>query len=107
MLLIAAARGDKARIDSLEQDLSRTQSPSDQGRILRAARRGDRQAANDAAARIDARPFGYVVLAQTVYTCLCGAPFDLEATPNFAARLEEAGMPWPPPDTIDFPLKDW
>jgi len=39
--------------------------------------------------------------------CLCGAAFDLDATPNFRARLEEAGWPWPPGKPIDYPLKDW
>jgi hypothetical protein len=39
--------------------------------------------------------------------CYCGAPFDLEATPNFAAKLREGDLPWPPRSPIDFPLKDW
>ncbi len=68
---------------------------------------GERDAANAAAARIDARPFGSARLALAVYECLCGAPFDLEATPNFAARIEEAGFAWPPVSPIHYPLKDW
>jgi hypothetical protein len=39
--------------------------------------------------------------------CHCGAPFDLEATPNFEADLREADLPWPPTAPIKFPLKDW
>jgi hypothetical protein len=39
--------------------------------------------------------------------CFCGAPFDLDATPNFAVRLKETGAPWPPRKVIDFPLKTW
>jgi hypothetical protein len=39
--------------------------------------------------------------------CFCGAPFDLEATPNFKKRIEEAGFDWPPPSPIKFPAKDW
>jgi hypothetical protein len=35
--------------------------------------------------------------------CHCGAPFDLDATPNFRARLAESGFRWPPPPTIAFP----
>ncbi len=68
---------------------------------------GERDVANAAAARIDARPFGSARLALAVYECLCGAPFDLDATPNFAARIEEAGFAWPPVSPINYPLKDW
>ena len=68
---------------------------------------GDREAANAAAARIDARDFGPVQLAISTHYCLCGAPFDLEATPNFAAQLEASGLQWPPAAPIDYPLKDW
>ena len=42
-----------------------------------------------------------------VYWCACGAPFDLEYTPNFADKLAEAGLPWPPVSPISFPLKGW
>jgi hypothetical protein len=41
------------------------------------------------------------------YFCLCGAPFDLEATPNLAARLDEAGLAWPPVESMRWPLKAW
>jgi TolB-like protein/DNA-binding winged helix-turn-helix (wHTH) protein len=68
---------------------------------------GERDVANAAAARIDARPFGSARLALAVYECLCGAPFDLEAAPNFAARVDEAGFAWPPVSPINYPLKDW
>jgi hypothetical protein len=39
--------------------------------------------------------------------CNCGAPFDLEATPNFARLIDEANLPWPPQSPIDWPLKGW
>lgn len=39
--------------------------------------------------------------------CLCGAPFDLEVTPNLAARLDQAGLTWPPTETLRWSLKDW
>ena len=45
----------------------------------------------------------HILLAVLTQTCFCGAPFDLEATPNFSARLAEAGFRWPPPETISFP----
>ena len=75
--------------------------------VISSARIGDRNTANRHAALIDARPLGPMKLAVSIYFCFCGAPFDLEATPNFAKKLEEAGLPWPPPDTIAFPLKGW
>ncbi len=42
-----------------------------------------------------------------IFTCFCGAPFDLDATPNFKARIEEAAVPWPPSKPIDYPTKTW
>jgi adenylate cyclase len=72
-----------------------------------AASVGDREAANAAAAALDRRPAGAVHLALISLIGFCGAPFDLDATPNFAARLDEAGAAWPPPSPIVFPAKDW
>jgi len=60
---------------------------------------GDRDAANRRAAAIDAAPGGPLRLAVTATLCYCGAPFDLESTPNFKARLAESGLKWPPADT--------
>lgn len=68
---------------------------------------GNRELANLAASRIDARPYGTARLAISTYYCLCGAPFDLEATPNFAAQIKESDLQWPPPAPISYPLKDW
>jgi adenylate cyclase len=68
---------------------------------------GDLENANRLAAEMDAQPFGSQSLLLMVYWCACGAPFDLEATPNFAARIQEAGLRWPPVSPITFPLKDW
>jgi TolB-like protein/tetratricopeptide (TPR) repeat protein len=68
---------------------------------------GDRDAANGMAAVLDARPGGTMLLLVQAYTCGCGALFDLEIAPNFAARLEEAEIPWPPPIRIEYPAKDW
>ena len=76
-------------------------------RLVFAARSGDRDTANALAARIDSRPYGYIPLLQMTYFCACGAPFDLEATPTLAGMLRSSGLPWPPPDTVDWPLKDW
>jgi len=68
---------------------------------------GQRDAANRSAARIDKHHFGPVVLWQQAHWCACGAPWDLEATPNFAAKIKEGNVPWPPPSPMSFPLKDW
>jgi len=68
---------------------------------------GDRYGANAGAAWVDAQPGGAARLAGVVAGCFCGAPFDLDATPNFRKRLEESGLPWPPPSPIKFPAKDW
>jgi len=68
---------------------------------------GDRESANRRAAQIDTQPFGSQSLLLLAYWCACGAPFDLEVAPNFAARVTAAGMPWPPASPIKFPLKDW
>ncbi len=68
---------------------------------------GDRERANELAAEIDARPGSAIVFSGVIFTCFCGAPFDLEVTPNFRARIEEAAVPWPPAKPIDYPTKTW
>jgi adenylate cyclase len=102
---IAAARGDRATLHGLTQWMT-------PGRMIAAqlympARAGDRDAANALAAEIDGRPAGPLLLTIGIYFCLCGAPFDLEVTPNLAARLDEAGLAWPPVEALHWPLKDW
>lgn len=66
---------------------------------------GQQERANAIAADVDARPHGYLVLMQVPSGCRCGAPWDLELTPNFAAKLEEAGLPWPPTSPMNWPLQ--
>jgi len=68
---------------------------------------GNRELANEMAQRIDAQPYGYLRLMTAVMTCFCGAPFDLEVTPDFARRIKEAELPWPPASPIEWPLKNW
>ena len=68
---------------------------------------GERAEVNAWAAANDAVPFGFHDLIQTIGLCSCGAPWDLEATPNFARRLEQADFPWPPPAAGHYPLKTW
>ena len=66
---------------------------------------GDRTEANRRAAALDAQPAGPFILAVLTADCLHGAPFDLEATPNFKARLAESGLPWPPAQVIKYPTR--
>jgi hypothetical protein len=68
---------------------------------------GDRERANEIAAQIDPHAGSVVVLSLAVLSCYCGAPFDLDATPNYKARIREASFPWPPPKRIDYPTKTW
>lgn len=65
---------------------------------------GDRDQANRFAAAMDARPAGPFLLAIYSTNCRCGAPFDLDYTPNFKARLVESGLRWPPPAVIAPPV---
>jgi hypothetical protein len=105
---IAAARGDRTALDDLRQRMTQASNQAGIATSLHlAARAGDRAAANALAADIDARPGGPMYLMIGTYFCLCGAPFDLEVTPNLAQRLDEAGLAWPPTETLHWPLKDW
>jgi adenylate cyclase len=75
--------------------------------LLVEAALGNREAANAHASKLDARFAGPFILVETIKGCFCGAPFDLDVTPNFKARIEEAGFSWPPPSPIKYPAKDW
>ena len=66
---------------------------------------GDRTEANRRAAAYDAQPAGPFILAVLTADSLAGAPFDLEATPNFKGRLAESGLSWPPPQVIKYPSR--
>ncbi|MEE2567219.1 hypothetical protein [Hyphobacterium marinum] len=65
---------------------------------------GNRDEANALVAQVDERPLSPIQLRQIINICSCGAPFDLEAAPNFAARITEAGFPWPPEPDYGFAL---
>jgi adenylate cyclase len=106
-IIIAAARGERARAETLFADLNRNPDISDFERLQVFAMLGDRTSANGIAARVDQRSRGPISLTLAALWCHCGAPFDLDATPKFAAKLEEGQLPWPPRSPIVFPLKDW
>jgi len=109
--LLAAARGDRARTMAVLEEYKqypRTGSHASTFFLLNLhAWAGNRDEANQIAALVDQSETGYFTLMLESYWCACGVSFDLEYTPNFAAKLEESGLSWPPVTVIDFPLKDW
>jgi TolB-like protein len=105
--LIAAAKGDQDLFDEVFEDFKIANTSGNEWLIMVAAWGGKREEANRAAAAMDQHPFGSVALSQLSQWCACGFPFDLEVTPNLAAKLEESGLPWPPVSIMEYPLKDW
>ncbi|WNC72728.1 hypothetical protein RGQ13_01740 [Thalassotalea psychrophila] len=75
--------------------------------IVLAAAIGNVKLANELAAALDAKPAGSFQLMQTVFACGCGAPFDINHTPNFKRRIEEAKFSWPPKSILLYPNKNW
>jgi len=106
-MLESAAVGDSDGAQALYEQILESAHPFSSLSNSFYALVGDRENANHRAAQIDSRPFGPQSLLQLTFWCGCGAPFDLEATPNFAGRVKAAGIPWPPASPIKFPLKDW
>jgi len=106
-LLLGRVRGEApADVHALLRGLDRSHSKYGlwaMSEASEAALAGDRATANRFAAAMDARPAGAFVLALYIDNCSCGAPFDLEATPRFKARLAESGLRWPPLAPIAFP----
>ena len=103
-LFIAAARGDAQKAQAAMERLISDYPGRKDVHLVYLPQLGDREATGDLGS-IDAA--GYLTLAGIPQACLCGAPWDLEVTPNFAKRLEEGDLPWPPASPIDWPLKDW
>ena len=104
---LAKCGADAALVTLCTECLSPAQRarPGDAQEI--AERVGDRDGANAAASRIDTHLLGSAVLVRVTDWCRCASPFDLEATPNFARQVAEAGLDWPPPAIIRLPGKDW
>lgn len=107
--MIAAADGrvEEARAFASAATPGQDTSWVDINALVASAAAGERDLANQFAAHLDGNPIGPMQLLWATSACLCGAPFDLDATPNFAARLKESGLPWPPPARIRMPAKDW
>ncbi len=104
---LAAGRGDVNSGKMLLETYRETFGVVGGDVIMYEALLGNREEANRIAAEVDARPFGHMVLLLNTRNCYCGAPFDLEVTPNFARMLEDAALPWPPVSPIKWPLKKW
>jgi tetratricopeptide (TPR) repeat protein len=103
-MALAAARGDAREVARLLESYGPSIEDTD---LAGMAASGNRDLANEMAGRVDTQPYGYLRLMTAVMTCYCGAPFDLEATPDFARRIDEGGLPWPPGSPTKWPLKDW
>ncbi|MBT8108363.1 MAG: hypothetical protein KJP17_09015 [Gammaproteobacteria bacterium] len=104
---LAAARGDIELAEEFAAQISAIGPFTSTGIIAGLAIRGARDEANRRAAEVDAHPFGHLRLMLVPGACYCGAPWDLEYTPNFAKLLKDADLPWPPASPIEWPLKDW
>ena len=104
---IAAARGDVDAVNAARAIMEENRSSRLDIQINFLPRTGDREAANKMAATLDAMPYGYLALMSAPSQCMCGAPWDIEVTPNFKKRIEDADLPWPPASPVDWPLKDW
>lgn len=107
LFVLAASEGDATVTDELQQKFLATYGPNDFESLIMEALRGNRNEANRLASMIDSRPSGHLSLLQAVFWCTCGAPFDLHATPRFSDMLSESGLPWPPDNPLNFPLKNW
>jgi len=105
-LRLAAAKGDAAETQRLHKERA-AKFGADSITIDLLAVEGDRENVNRFAAIQDARALGFLNLVNAVGECDCGAPFDLEVTPNFARFISEAELTWPPPSSVSWPLKDW
>jgi TolB-like protein len=107
LAMLAAMDGDAESLATTHEEWRRRFGPDDFREIVFAAWAGNRAEANRNAARVDARPAGHMALLLSIYFCLCAAPFDISATPDFAAKFEQSGLPWPTARPISLPLKDW
>ncbi len=106
-ILREALIGDPASARQMAEEYWSRRDADSLSSLVVAAVVGDRERANEIAAQIDPHAGSVVVFSLAVLTCFCGAPFDLEATPNYKARIEEAGFSWPPNKAIDYPSKTW
>jgi adenylate cyclase len=103
--VLAAAMGDKAKAMKMISDYDAAGFDNADRRLIMRMLAGEPELANQIAAELDSRPYGYLTLMQTPASCLCGAPFDLEFTPNYAKLLADADYSWPPAGSMNWPLR--
>jgi TolB-like protein len=106
-VFVTAARGDAESARRSMETLVREYPDRKDIHLIYLPLTGDRARVNEIAAEIDALPYGYLTLFGVPSLCMCGAPWDFEVTPNFARKIEESGLPWPPVSPVKWPLKDW
>ena len=106
-MTLAAARGDVDTATVEKEIMINRYAERDDIVLNYLPRTGDRETANRIAAELDSKPFGYLSLMSVPQFCMCGAPWDIDVTPNFKKRIEDAGFEWPPGSPIEWPLKDW
>ena len=105
-IMVAAHRGDTDRLGPLLEAFD-AQYPDNFFTVLVDAWSGRVENVNRRAAEMDEHFFGPMILWQIANWCQCGSPWQLEATPNFAAKIEASGLDWPPEATLQYPLKTW
>ncbi|MBT8427342.1 MAG: hypothetical protein KJO02_04865, partial [Erythrobacter sp.] len=102
---VLAAEGDRKGLQAQKEFFEQMGAP-DVAFLHVATLMGDQDFADEVAARIDARPAGPIWFAHSgIVTCHCGNGFDLDATPRFKARLEQAGASLDLPSPMDWPLQ--
>jgi adenylate cyclase len=105
--LVSAHEGDQVGFDNAYREYNEEVGDDLYWPLIVSAWGGHREEANRMAALIDQHHFGSVTLTQATQWCACGAPWDLEVTPMFAAQLKEGNLSWPPQPAMEYPLKDW
>ncbi len=98
---LAAMRGEESAREIIMPFV--TDAEEDWFTLALYALMGERDEANRIAGQLDAKAYGSIDLISSIELCRCGAPFDLEATPEFARRLAAGSFPWPPQGDIGFP----
>jgi len=106
-MMVAAHQGDQPRFSELMEQYNTGDGELVFWLAMSYAWGGDRDAVNRLVTIIDQHHFGLVPLMQITAWCGCGAPWDIDVTPNFAAKLKESGLTWPPEPIMEYPLKDW
>ena len=105
--MIAASQGDRPLLERFIIEYDERDDSDSWWLFILHAWAGHRDVVNRMAAEMDQHRYGNKAMLGLAHWCTCGAAWDLEATPNLAAKLKESSLPWPPPSPMTFPLKDW